>query len=247
MKDDVRARERAPGGTVASLDRVAVRRVLVSVHDKAHLAGLVRALAAALPAISAGPEPLDGLRLYASGGTQAAIAGFQGDVPGARVEVVAIPDYTGFPEMPGGLVKTLHPRIHAGILAETGSPEQDRYLAEIGAEAFDMVVCNLYPFEEVAATPGATIEDLRRNIDIGGPTMIRAAAKNFLRVGVLVDPVDYGPVGAEVVAHGGLSLATRLELARKAFARVRDYDEAICRALAGIEAVALQRAYGMAR
>ncbi len=226
-------------------DRVPVRRVLVSVHDKAQLAALVGALVSGLPANPAGAVSPDRLRLYASGGTQAEIDRFAREVGGDRIELVAIPDYTGFPEMPGGLVKTLHPRIHAGILAETGSPEQARYLAEIGAEAFDLVVCNLYPFEKVAARPGATLEDLRRNIDIGGPTMIRAAAKNFWRVGVLVDPGDYGPVGAEVVAHGGLSLATRLELARKAFTRTRDYDQAICRALAELEAFAPQRACGV--
>lgn len=209
-------------------DRVPVRRLLVSVFDKANLADLVSNLE-------------EGAVLYSTGGTLQALEAIRSrrSLP---FEIVAISDYTGHPEMPGGLVKTLHPKIHAGILAEPGSAEQSAYLAAIEAWPFDMVVCNLYPFRKVASTPGATIEDLRRNIDIGGPTMLRAAAKNFLRVSAVVDPGDYVPLAAEI-RSGGVSRATRLGLAKKAFDHVRDYDQAICDALAGVEDPALVEAY----
>jgi hypothetical protein len=174
-------------------------RALLSVHDKTGLVELARGL-----------HDL-GWELVSSGGTAAAVAG-------AGIPVVEVADVTGVPEMPGGLVKTLHPRIHAGILADTTAEDHVAYLDEQGVVPIDLVVCNLYPFR---TDPSVQL------IDIGGPTMVRAAAKNHARVGVVVDPSAYGPVLAELRADGSLSSATRRRLARAAFAHTAAYDAAI--------------------
>ncbi|MGH9468949.1 MAG: bifunctional phosphoribosylaminoimidazolecarboxamide formyltransferase/IMP cyclohydrolase, partial [Terriglobia bacterium] len=141
---------------------------------------------------------------------------------------IEVADVTGVPEMLDGRVKTLHPKIHGGILAVRSSAEHERQLEEQGITGIDLVAVNLYPFETAAARPDAGMEELVENIDIGGPAMIRSAAKNFEDVAVLVDPADYGPALEEARANSGaLSLQARARLARKAFARTAAYDTAI--------------------
>jgi phosphoribosylaminoimidazolecarboxamide formyltransferase/IMP cyclohydrolase len=174
-------------------------RALLSVHDKTGLVDLARGL-----------HDL-GWELVSSGGTAAAVAA-------AGIPVVEVADVTGVPEMPGGLVKTLHPAVHAGILADTTAEDHVAYLEQQGVAPIDLVVCNLYPFR---TAPSVQL------IDVGGPTMVRAAAKNHARVGVVVDPAEYGPVLAELRADGSLSGATRRRLARAAFAHTAAYDAAI--------------------
>jgi len=155
-----------------------------------------------------------------------------------------VSDYTGQPEMQGGLVKTLDFRIYLGLLSETYNEEHRRDLERTGGVSFDMVVVNLYPFSETVAKPGVTPEQGRANIDIGGPCMIRAAAKNFIRVAAVVDPGDYGALAAELEAGGGsLSLSTRFRLARKAFAHTARYDAAIAAYLGSQDEAAVAAAY----
>ncbi len=135
-------------------------------------------------------------------------------------------DYTGFPEMMDGRVKTLHPKVHGGILARRG--QDDAVMAEHGIEPIDMVVVNLYPFEATVAKPDCTLEDAIENIDIGGPTMVRAAAKNHRFVNIVVNAADYSAILAEMQANGGAtSLATRFDLAIKAYEHTAAYDGAI--------------------
>jgi len=175
-------------------------RALLSVYDKAGLVDLGRGL-----------HEL-GWELISSGGTASALAD-------AGVPVTSVEEYTGAPEMPGGRVKTLHPRIHGGILADRDDPEQARFLEEQGINSIDLVVSNLYPFRW---EPGIEM------IDIGGPTMVRAAAKNYAHVGILVDPADYDIVLDELRTNDNrLSPRTKRSLARKAFAHTASYDAAI--------------------
>ncbi|HEX7600657.1 MAG TPA: bifunctional phosphoribosylaminoimidazolecarboxamide formyltransferase/IMP cyclohydrolase, partial [Polyangiaceae bacterium] len=134
-------------------------------------------------------------------------------------------DYTGSPEVMGGRVKTLHPRVHGGILARAGTDDAD--LARLGARAIELVVVNLYPFEKVAVNPASSHEEIVENIDIGGPSMVRSAAKNHARVAIVCDPADYDRVLAELRASGTVSPATRAQLAAKAFAHTAAYDAAI--------------------
>jgi phosphoribosylaminoimidazolecarboxamide formyltransferase/IMP cyclohydrolase len=139
-----------------------------------------------------------------------------------------VSDYTGQPEMQGGLVKTLDFKIYLGLLSETDNAAHRADLERTGAAVIDMVVANLYPFEQTVAAARATLEDARANIDIGGPCMVRAAAKNFHRVAVLTDPSDYPAVTDELARqHGTLGLATRYRLAQKAFRLIARYDAAI--------------------
>ncbi len=197
-------------------DRVLVQNVLVSVSDKAGLDRLVPGL------LEINPE----VHFYSTGGTFRAIAGLLG-TEGAR-HLTRVSDYTGQPEMQGGLVKTLDFKIYLGLLAETYNPAHQADLKRTGAVPLDMVVCNLYPFEETVARPEVTVEEARAQIDIGGVAMIRAAVKNFLRVAVVVDPADYGPLMAALQeGRGRLTLEQRFELARKAFAYTARYDAAI--------------------
>src|SRR4051794_25171827 len=174
-------------------------RALVSVYDKEGLEDLARGLVEL------------GWELVSSGGTSRALA--NAGIPRTGVEEV-----TGAPEMLGGRVKTLHPKIHGGILSDRTKPEHQADLDAQGIERIDLVVCNLYPFR---AEPSIEM------IDVGGPTMVRAAAKNHDSVGVVVDPGDYGDVLAELRGDGALSAATRKRLARKAFAHTAAYDAAI--------------------
>lgn len=183
-----------------------IRRALLSVFDKAGIVDLARALAAA------------GAELVSTGGTRKAIEE-------AGLPVVDVASVTGFPEMMDGRVKTLHPKIHGGLLGLRDDPDHARSMKEHGIAPFDLVVVNLYPFEETIAG-GADFATAIETIDIGGPAMIRAAAKNHAYAGVVVDPEDYPAVVASLTA-GGLPLALRRKLAAKAFSRTAAYDSAI--------------------
>jgi phosphoribosylaminoimidazolecarboxamide formyltransferase/IMP cyclohydrolase len=194
-------------------DSVPIRRALISVSDKAGLADLARFLAGR------------GVEIVSTGGTAKAIAD-------AGVAVKEVSAHTGFPEIMDGRVKTLHPKIHGGILARRGEPSDASAMAAHGIDAIDLVVVNLYPFEATAARGGdfaACVE----NIDIGGPALIRAAAKNHDWVTVVVDPADYAALMAEIVEHGGTTLALRRRLAAAAYARTAAYDSAVAAWFAG--------------
>jgi phosphoribosylaminoimidazolecarboxamide formyltransferase/IMP cyclohydrolase len=184
-----------------------VRTALVSCFDKTGVPELAAALAAR------------GVRIVSTGSTAATIRE-------AGVEVVEVADLTGFPECLGGRVKTLHPRVHAGILADRDEPEHVTQLEELGIDPIDLVVVNLYPFERTVAS-GAADADIVEMIDVGGPTMLRAAAKNHGSVGVVVDPADHARVLADLAAHDGLSIGLRTELAATAFRHTAAYDAAI--------------------
>lgn len=197
-------------------DSVRVRHVLMSVSDKTGLDTLATGLLAVNPKI----------RLYSTGGTHDRLASILGKAAGGTL--VSVSDYTGQPEMQGGLVKTLDFKVYLGLLSETYNDAHRRDLERTGAVAFDMVVVNLYPFKQTVAKAGVTVEQARTNIDIGGPCMVRASAKNFLRVASVTDPADYAAILAELRKSGGtLSLRTRYELARKAFRHTADYDASI--------------------
>ncbi len=184
-----------------------VRRALLAVYDKTGVVELARGLAEM------------GVAIVSSGGTAATLRE-------AGVAVTPVEELTGSPEMLDGRVKTLHPRIHAGLLADKRRPEHLAQLAEHGIEPFDLVVVNLYPFRETVAS-GAGTDEVIEKIDIGGPAMVRAAAKNFESVGVVVDPYRYAEVRGEIREHGGLSRATRGRLAASAFAHTAAYDAAV--------------------
>jgi phosphoribosylaminoimidazolecarboxamide formyltransferase/IMP cyclohydrolase len=144
------------------------------------------------------------------------------------VKVVEVSDYTGFPEMLDGRVKTLHPKIHGGILGRRDLSSHLEQMAAQKIQPIDLVVVNLYQFEKVIAQPGCTLEDALENIDIGGPTLLRAAAKNYHAVTVVMDPADYELVMEEMKAHkGATNPATRFKLAKKVFQATSAYDQAI--------------------
>jgi len=144
------------------------------------------------------------------------------------IEVIDISAYTGFPEMLDGRVKTLHPKVHGGLLGIRDNPEHKQKMVEHGIKPIDMVVINLYPFEATIAKPGCTLEEAIENIDIGGPAMLRAGAKNYPYVTVLVDPADYQPVLEEMKKNGGVvSRQTNFRLAQKVFQLTARYDRAI--------------------
>ncbi len=185
---------------------VRVARALLSVHDKTGLVELGRGLAAL------------GVELVASGGTAEALRG-------TGLTVTEVADLTGSPEMLGGRVKTLHPKVHGGILARRDLDAHRADLDTQGIAAIDLVVVNLYPFEATVAKPGVTRAEAVEQIDIGGPSMIRSAAKNHAFVAVVVDPADYAALLDELRAQGGaLGDGTRRRLARKAFRRSSRYD-----------------------
>jgi phosphoribosylaminoimidazolecarboxamide formyltransferase/IMP cyclohydrolase len=157
-----------------------------------------------------------------------------------------VSDYTGQPEMKGGLVKTLDWKIYLGLLAESGDASHQADLERAHAVAFDMVIANLYPFAEAASDPLAAPEDLRQRIDIGGPSMIRAAAKNYLRIASVSSPAQYASLLAELKSEGGAtSLETRRRLAAEAFGLVSRFDAIVSSRLAGIDPKALAAAYGL--
>ena len=183
------------------------KRAILSVYDKTGLIALAQGL------VDLGWE------LVASGGSAKALR--QAGLP-----VLDVAEVTHSPEMLGGRVKTLHPVIHGGILAQD-TPADQADLAAQQIVPIDLVVCNLYPFEQTIAQPGVTLAEAIEQIDIGGVTLLRAAAKNFARVTILCQPTDYAPILAELQASGATTLATRQTLALKAFAHTRDYDTAI--------------------
>jgi phosphoribosylaminoimidazolecarboxamide formyltransferase/IMP cyclohydrolase len=149
------------------------------------------------------------------------------------VAVVEVSDFTGFPEMLDGRVKTLHPKVHGGILGRRDLMSHQEQMAAHGIVPIDLVVVNLYQFEKAVAKPGCTLEDAIENIDIGGPTMLRAAAKNYQAVTVVVDPADYPLLMAEMQQNqGATTVGTRFNLARKVFKLTHEYDGAISRYLA---------------
>jgi phosphoribosylaminoimidazolecarboxamide formyltransferase/IMP cyclohydrolase len=151
------------------------------------------------------------------------------------VTVQDVSDFTGFPEMLDGRVKTLHPKVHAGILAQRSNPDHMKTMASHHLKVIDMVVVNLYAFEKTVAREDCTLEEAVESIDIGGPTMLRAAAKNYQDVAVVVDPGDYVAILDEMQASGGqLSLETRFRLAKKVFQLTHEYDGAISRYLGSI-------------
>ncbi|WP_371102501.1 bifunctional phosphoribosylaminoimidazolecarboxamide formyltransferase/IMP cyclohydrolase [Streptomyces sp. PU_AKi4] len=190
----------------AESNKRAIRRALVSVYDKTGLEDLARGLHEA------------GVELVSTGSTAARIAA-------AGVPVTKVEELTGFPECLDGRVKTLHPKVHAGILADLRLEDHRRQLAELGVEPFDLVVVNLYPFRETVAS-GATPDECVEQIDIGGPSMVRAAAKNHPSVAVVTSPARYGDVLA-AVQDGGFDLTTRKRLAAEAFRHTAAYDVAV--------------------
>ena len=196
--------------------RVAVRNVLMSVSDKTGLETFVPALLKACP----------GVRIYSTGGTYTKLKEIMGAAAGQSL--VAVSDYTGQPEMQGGLVKTLDFKIYLGLLSETYNDAHQSDLKRLSAVPIDMVVVNLYPFQQTVAKPNVTPEMARTNIDIGGPCMVRASAKNYLRVASVTDPLDYGSLAEELASQGGtIGFDTRFRLMKKAFAHTAAYDTAI--------------------
>jgi len=146
----------------------------------------------------------------------------------AGLAIKDVSEYTGFPEMLDGRVKTLHPKVHGGLLGRRSNPEHVSKMKEYNIDPIDMIIVNLYPFEETVAKKDCTLEDAIENIDIGGPTMLRSAAKNYEDVTVIVDPADYQKVIAEMKANNGVvSKATNFYLAKKVFQRTSQYDAAI--------------------
>jgi phosphoribosylaminoimidazolecarboxamide formyltransferase/IMP cyclohydrolase len=196
---------------VGAATNVKIRRALVSVSDKSGLIEFARALADA------------GAEIVSTGGTAAALVR-------AGIECTPIEAVTGFPEMMDGRVKTLHPRVHGGLLAVREDPAHVAAMREHGIEAIDLVCVNLYPFEATVARAGIAEHEAVEQIDIGGPSMVRSAAKNHASVAVVTDPAQYAQVIAELAEHGGATtLALRRTLAQAAFARTAAYDAAIAR------------------
>ncbi|MGQ0652370.1 MAG: bifunctional phosphoribosylaminoimidazolecarboxamide formyltransferase/IMP cyclohydrolase [Betaproteobacteria bacterium] len=194
-----------------------MRRALLSVSDKSGIVELGRSLAQM------------GIELLSTGGTAQLLAG-------EGVPVSQVSAYTGFPEMLDGRVKTLHPRIHAGLLARRDDAAHMASLRDAGIEPIDLLVVNLYPFQATIADPDCRLDDAVENIDIGGPAMLRAAAKNHGSVAVVVDPADYASLLEELRARGGVSDPRRFELARKAFAHSAAYDGAVAGYLYSLDA-----------
>ena len=143
------------------------------------------------------------------------------------IDVVGVSDFTGFPEMLDGRVKTLHPKVHGGILAQRDNVKHQQQMAEHGLKPIDLIAVNLYAFDKATSDPACTLANAIENIDIGGPTMLRAAAKNFQDVTVIVDPADYPLVISEIKEHGNTTLKTRFYLMRKVFDLTSKYDTAI--------------------
>jgi len=205
-------------------------RALLSVSNKAGIVDFARGLRGL------------GVDLYSTGGTHKAIAD-------AGIEVHSISELTGFPEILDGRVKTLHPSVHGGILARRDLPEHMAALRQAGIDTIDLVVVNLYPFVQTVTKSGVTLEEAIENIDIGGPTMIRSAAKNYESVTVVVDPEDYGWI-LQHMRDGKLEAASRMKLAQKAYQHTASYDTAIARYLSSEMfpehmSLALEKAYGL--
>ncbi|MBS1196898.1 MAG: purH [Proteobacteria bacterium] len=194
-----------------------IQQALISVSDKNGVLEFAQGLAS------------QGVKLLSTGGTAKMLRD-------AGLAVTEIGDYTGFPEMLDGRVKTLHPKVHGGILARRDLPEHLATIEKHGIPTIDLVCVNLYPFRETVAKPGVTLEDAIENIDIGGPAMVRSSAKNYAGVAIVTDPADYTPLLEEMKANGGaLKLETRFGLAKKAFIHTARYDSAIANWLTALE------------
>ncbi|MBT4917725.1 bifunctional phosphoribosylaminoimidazolecarboxamide formyltransferase/IMP cyclohydrolase, partial [Candidatus Peregrinibacteria bacterium] len=187
---------------------MAISRALISVSDKTGVVEFAQKISE------------KGVEILSTGGTAKALKE-------AGVSVKDVSDYTGFPEMMNGRVKTLHPKVHGGLLCLRDNDEHMAQASENGVEMIDLVVVNLYPFKETVAKEDVTEEEAIENIDIGGPSMLRSAAKNFKFVTVVTDPEDYKRVAETIINDGETTLEMRKELAGKAFAMTNDYDEAI--------------------
>ena len=179
-----------------------IRRAIVSVSDKTGVVSFAKGLAQM------------GVEILSTGGTAKSLRE-QG------VSVIDISDYTGFPEMLDGRVKTLHPKVHGGLLGQRSKPEHVQKMKDHGILPIDLVAVNLYPFEATIAKEGCSLEEAIENIDIGGPTMIRSAAKNYPDVTVVVDPSDYDPVLSELKEKGEISLRDQLQVSEKGFSAYR--------------------------
>ena len=194
-------------------EMIRIERALISVTDKTGIVDFAGSLAGF------------GVRILSTGGTAKVLR--DGGIP-----VTDISGYTGFPEMLDGRVKTLHPKVHGGLLGIRDNPDHVQTMKEHGIEGIDLLAVNLYAFEKTVATEGVSMDEAVENIDIGGPAMLRSSAKNFRFVTVIVDPADYAPVIREMEAlEGKTSLATRFRLAKKAFQLTHRYDGAISRYL----------------
>lgn len=190
-----------------------ISTALLSVSDKTGLVEFARGLSQL------------GIRLISTGGTARSLSA-------AALEIANVADVTGFPEMLDGRVKTLHPAVHGGILADRSKPEHMQTIADHEITPIDMVVVNLYPFRETVAKSGASREEIIENIDIGGPAMVRSSAKNHASVTIIVSPGDYGAVLDELKSNSRETrLETREKLAAKAFRHTADYDAAIAKYL----------------
>jgi phosphoribosylaminoimidazolecarboxamide formyltransferase/IMP cyclohydrolase len=186
-----------------------INRAIISLSDKTGIADFARELQSF------------GVQILSTGGTAKALRE-------SGLKVMDVSDYTGFPEMLDGRVKTLHPKIHGGLLGIRDNPEHAQKMKDHGIQEIDMVVVNLYPFEATVAKPSCTVEEAIENIDIGGPSMLRAAAKNYPYVTVIVDPSDYKIVLEEMKKNrGSVSRETNFRLAKKVFQLTARYDKAI--------------------
>jgi len=187
---------------------MSIKRALISVSDKTGIVELAKFLHEI------------GVEIISTGGTMKAIKA-------AGIPVTYVSDVTGFPEIMDGRVKTLNPKIHGGILGVRSNPQHMAQMKELGIKPIDMVVVNLYPFKETIAKPGVTEAEAIENIDIGGPAMLRAAAKNFRDVVIITSPARYSSLIAMLQQHGDVDLITRKTLAKEAFAHTSEYDAAI--------------------
>ncbi|WP_319575101.1 hypothetical protein [uncultured Desulfobacter sp.] len=213
-------------------DLVKIKTILVSVSDKSGLEAFIPGLLGINPDIT----------ILSTGGTYSKIKEILG--PDAENYLKQVSDYTGQPETQGGLVKTLDFKIYLGLLTETYNPAHQGDLKRTHALPIDMVIVNLYPFTQTVAKENVTVENARGNIDIGGPTMIRAAAKNFIRVASVVDPKSYDSILALLkTKDGALGLNDRYSLASKAFEHTAQYDRAIADYLAGLSKKDVQSCY----
>ena len=185
-----------------------IERALISLTDKSGIEGFARDLADL------------GVEILSTGGTARKIRE-------AGIAVKDVSEFTGFPEMLDGRVKTLHPKVHGGILNQRANDSHRRQCAEHGIQNIDLIAVNLYAFEKTVADPNCSLADAIENIDIGGPTMLRSSAKNVHDVTVIVDPADYPQVLQEIKATGNTTLKTRFKLARKVFALTARYDTVI--------------------
>lgn len=185
-----------------------IKRALISLTDKTGIEGFAAELAKL------------GIELLSTGGTAKKLRD-------AGLTVMDVSEFTGFPEMLDGRVKTLHPKVHGGILNKRDNPEHQRQCSEYGIESIEVIVCNLYAFKKTVMDPKCSLADAIENIDIGGPTLLRASAKNFNDVTVIVDPADYPLVLAEIKETGNTTSETRFYLAGKVFELTSAYDTAI--------------------